>query len=131
MVVASSSPQRRSTDTSPAARARVWWSQNGVVVAMFVLLGVIMAGEVSDFLNDRAQERRDRHQECVLGNAVEQGAESLVRLREQAPTMQAARAIIAAQTPEERLAAADELRRIGVPTFDAADLAKPEDCGAP
>lgn len=125
--VAGSSPQGRAEDGGRRARLRTWWTVNGVQVVVFALLAVIVAGEASDFLNDRAQADRDEHQECVLGNAVEQGAESLRRLREQAPTIQAARQIIAAQTPAERLAAADQLRDVGVPEFEGP-LAEPEDC---
>lgn len=128
----------RTGDQGWRSRAREWWAANGVQVVVFVLLGVIVAGEVSDYFNDREQARADTKQEatnealvCAVGNLSEQSSESLRRLREQAPTLQAARAIIAAQTVEERLAAAEALREVGVPTFDSDELAEPADCPEP
>lgn len=132
---AGSTPMRlertRASDAGIRGRLRGWWSENGVQTVVFLLLGVIVAGEVSDFYNDRSQERTNDSLVCSVGNLSEQSSESLNRLRLQAPTMTAARQIIAADTAAERLAAAEELRRVGVPEFDTHDLAEPEDCPTP
>jgi predicted RecB family endonuclease len=132
---AGSAPMRlartRASDAGIRGRLRGWWSENGVQTVVFLLLGVIVLGEVSDFYNDRSQDRTNDALVCSVGNLSEQSSESLNRLRQQAPTMTAARQIIAADTAAERLAAAEELRRVGVPEFDNDELAEPEDCPTP
>ena len=125
---------QRETDRGRRARLRVWWRENGVQVVVFALLGVIVAGELSDFVNDRAQERRDSYQACVIGNLSEQSAESVRRLRIQAPIIDAAGTLITG-TVEQRRQAEEELRLALQDREDeldnVEDLPKPEDCPAP
>lgn len=127
-------PMRRATDLGRRSRLRAWWQTNGVQVIVFALLAVIVAGELSDFVNDRAQERRDELQACVVANLSETAGESLRRLRIQAPVIEAAGKLITAATPEER-AEAEEALRVAVREReddlegqDPDDLARPEDC---
>jgi predicted negative regulator of RcsB-dependent stress response len=130
-VVDVGSPARRATDQGVFARFRLWWSENAVQFIVLCLLAVIVAGELSDFFNDREQAARDQHQECVLGNAVEQSAESVRRLRAQSPVLDAARRLISAESQKEEAEAVADLKAEGVPRFSNADLAEPEDCEAP
>lgn len=133
MVDASSSiPQRRASDLGPRARLRHWWTENGVQVVVFALLAVIVAGEASDYFNDRQQAERDEFQSCVIANLSESSSESLRRLRIQAPVIEAAGDLLTAATPEERRAIEAELR-VALAERDedlgsVADLPAPEDC---
>jgi 4-amino-4-deoxy-L-arabinose transferase-like glycosyltransferase len=126
---ASSHPRRRASDRGRTHAAAAWLRENGVPVAIFVLLGIIVLGEAADFIDDREQARRDRQAACIIGNLSESTAESVRRLREQAPVLEAARVLIAADDPAEEAAAVAMLRGTDIPRFDPDDLAKVRDCG--
>lgn len=100
----------RASDGGLRSRARGWWRENGVQTVVFLLLGVIILGEVSDFVNDREQEQRDDLQACIVGNLSQTTSESLRRLRIQAPVIEAAGDLLTADTLEERRRIEAELR---------------------
>lgn len=102
-------PQRRRTDG--AGWRRRLERETVVAIATFVLLAVIVSGEVRNLFDDRAATHREQRQACVLDNLVQQNDENLRRLRLQAPVIDAASDLITARTPEERAAVEEELRK--------------------
>lgn len=111
--------ERDRTDVSRGGRfvewLRAWDGERTVQLVIFLLLAVILTGTVNGGVVARDQTASIKSLSCVVQAQNVSENETLSRLRQYGPTLDAARALFEADTPEQERAAIDKLRSQPVP----------------
>ena len=123
-------PRRRKSDLKPwYLRWLLWDRDDWVQVVVVSLLAILVLSQVSDTLKDRAQSRVNDRIACQVDNVAQTNNESIRRLREQAPVMEAGRELAEADDPVEEAKAVQKLReRVALVGPPHAGL-ETRDCG--